>query len=88
MTEACNLFNKWCELNKLTLNFKKCKKLILSNSTGKKLRELKSSVNIEIGAHSLDLVNEFEYLGITIDENIRFSSHTNCIRNSTQTAHT
>lgn len=80
MSNACNQFQQWCNMNKLTLNLAKCKVIIISNSTGKKLKEIKHDIKVKIGNYQLELVNEFKYLGITIDENLRFNSHIKCIK--------
>lgn len=82
MTTDCNNFDTWCILNRLTLNLKKCKSLIISNYTGGTLKALKSNTKVMIGNETLDLVNEFKYLGIIVDERLRYESHINMIKQS------
>lgn len=80
MTTACNTFNKWCSLNRLTLKLKKCKCMILSNLNGKTLKALKQGLRVEIGNESLEVVNEFKYLGMIVDERLKSESHIKMIK--------
>lgn len=54
--------------------------MILSNYNGKLLKDLKD--NIKIGDYKLDLVNEFKYLGLVMDERLKFESHIKSIKQS------
>lgn len=54
--------------------------MIISNHNGKLLKHLKSNINVKIGDYSLDIVNEFKYLGLVIDERLRFESHLKVIK--------
>ena len=72
ITKALTLTSFWLKSLKLTLNLDKCKLMYMNNywvSTPQPL------INVCVDNVSLEVVNEFKYLGIVIDKNISFKSH-------------
>ena len=64
----------WCKGNKLTLNVKKTKCMLLgSKHKIKKNRSISLSMNNEI----LEYVSSYKYLGVSIDQSLNFNLHTN-----------
>lgn len=80
LNKASENFYKWCCLNRLTLNLGKCKAMIICNCTRKKLKELRKSVAISINQVTLELVNEYKYLGIILDEPLKYNGHIKMIK--------
>ena len=64
---------KWCDLNKLTINVKKTKGMIVKRD--KEPCPLKMYINGE----AIDFVNSFEYLGIHIDHNLSMNNHADSV---------
>lgn len=71
MNKASKSFLDWCGLNRLTLNLGKCKAMVISGSTQKK--KLRNN-------ESLDLVCEYKYLGVILNESLNFHSHIKMIK--------
>lgn len=67
--DLSRLFNKLCQ-NKLKLNVDKTKVMIISN---KKID--RNNVNIFINGSRLEIENEIKYLGIIIDDKLRFDKN-------------
>lgn len=67
--EEARNFTTWCEVNYLTLNVKKTKEMIIDYS--------KSACHLPlcIKNEQVDVVKEYKYLGVTIDNNFTFSNH-------------
>ena len=68
-----NSLSLWCDLNKLTINVKKTKSMIIKPG--------KERVNFNLFIHDekLDVVNSFEYLGIHIDNCLTMNNHVDSI---------
>ena len=68
-----NILSSWCDLNKLTINVKKTKSMII--------KPCKERVNLNLFLHDekLDVVNSFEYLGIHIDNCLTMNNHVDSI---------
>ena len=65
-------FDKWCEVNKLTVNTKKSKLMVFgSRSRVKKSKNAKIYLNGEI----LQRVPTFKYLGFTLDPTLTYNHH-------------
>ena len=70
--------NEWLRANKLTLNVKKTKYMIIGN---------KAAVNrvgdqlVQIAGETIDRVKEFKYLGLWLDETLTFDCHVNKVYN-------
>lgn len=72
---ASNEFHHWCQLNRLTLNLSKTKVMLFSNKPNKMHARLKKEICISIDGVRLDIVNEFKYLGMILDEKLTYTSH-------------
>ena len=63
----------WCKSNKLSINIKKTKSMIMgTHSTVKKHRFLPK---LKIEGNAFDYVFQDKYLGITVDESLTFHNH-------------
>ncbi len=60
--------------NKLTLNAKKTKFIIIGNTY--KLSNI-DSVTVEVAGSNIEIVEEFSYLGITFSTNMTWTEHVN-----------
>jgi len=60
--------NEWLNKNRLTLNTKKTHYLDFSNKKDKK-------ITIQINNENIDQVNETKYLGLTIQDNLKWNKH-------------
>lgn len=69
-TDLDSLYHKIC-MNKLKLNIRKTKVLIIDNKNS--LNKYES--NIKINNVNLDIVDHVKYLGVIIDENLSFKNH-------------
>lgn len=80
MNSAPLAFKQWCDFNRLTLNISKSKLMIISNSNQIKLKEMKNLIKIEIGGVAMEIVSEYKYFGITLNESLNFVSHMKMIK--------
>ncbi len=71
-TELQNV-NDWLKLNKLSLNLKICKYLIFHTHRKKRVK----SLHLMIDETIIERVTEFNFLGLTLDENLSWKSHIN-----------
>ena len=62
---------KWLSQNKLTLNVKKSKFMIVANQTGKKRENFFVSMN----GNNLERCQSYKYLGVFLDENLCWNTH-------------
>lgn len=58
LSNAAGQFKDWCNQNKLTLNLKKCKVMLLSGHSAKKIKSLKELIDIKIENSVIEVVNE------------------------------
>ena len=63
----------WCDLNKLTINVKKTKSMIIKHGNEQ------CNLRLYIHGESVDFVNSFEYLGIHIDHKLSMNNHVDAI---------
>ena len=63
----------WLHANKLTLNTLKCKYMIIGSSYN--LSHINYIPNINIQGHSIEKVDQFEQLGVTIDDQLKWDKH-------------
>ncbi len=68
--------NDWLKCNRLSLNISKCKYIIF-HTPQTKINPLYLKINDNV----IDRVKEFNFLGLTIDENLNWKSHINIISN-------
>ena len=70
MTNYVTILNKWCILNKLTINFKKTKHMLVPRHEND---EISVSLNkIKVGDQELENVASYHYLGIDLDKQLNF----------------
>lgn len=68
------LINSWFQANRLSINGLKTKAMIFHN-TQKKIDKLR----LQIDDSYIDIVDEFNYLGIFFDKNLKWSTHINYV---------
>lgn len=68
MSSAANKFNRWCAFNKLTANIQKSKCILLSNKSTPLHNKQKGSLIVKIGDIKLDVVDDYIYLGVILDD--------------------
>ena len=62
----------WLDENKLTLNVKKMKSILLGN---KKLLNEAEHLDVRLDMDSIEHVGEFKYLGVWLDSSLTFTCH-------------
>ena len=79
INEKLDLIYKWLSSNKLSLNIEKTKCMIFQY----KQQHLNKEIipNIKFNGISLKYVNEFNFLGVTIDNTLSWSNHINITAN-------
>ena len=70
--------NEWLKLNKLSINVNKSKYMILKTA---RRNNMINPLNIKIDNTYIDRVNEFNFLGISFNEQLNWQSHINKISN-------
>ena len=73
-------FSDWCDHNQLHLNVKKTKELIFDF---RKTNEEHEAVVIK--TEKVERVKKYKYLGVTIDEKLEWTEHTNTVVNKLKT---
>ena len=68
---------KWLKPNKLTLNVKKTKYMIIESHC--RLRHLNGDLNVTVNSQQLTRVTNYRYLGIEVDEALGWQSHVDSI---------
>ena len=68
---------RWCQINKLTINFKKTKHMMIFRNNIAMNNMENSTVRIE--NNILDNVTSYHYLGIDLDSNLTFDKMLDCI---------
>ena len=66
----------WLEENKLTLNVKKTKSMLVGN---KKLLNEAEHLDVRLDMDSIEQVGEFKYLGVWLDRSLKFTCATSVI---------
>ena len=72
-----NLVNEWLSANKLTLNINKTKYMIFTPNN----KHRPQTFNIVIDGKQIEKVEQFDFLGITIDNKLNWKCHINKIVN-------
>ncbi len=80
LESGMNLVTRWYQKNKLSLNLKKYKFMLIG--TQPSIAAMKD-VNVNIGSHSLERVATYKYLGIMIDECLIFDAHVQYMKKKT-----
>ena len=73
MQDNINGLEKWAEEWKMKLNGGKTQVMIISTSNN----DLKWKPKLHLGERELEVVNEYKFLGVTIDSGLRFNAHVN-----------
>ena len=68
-----NLIHEWLSANKLSLNIKKTKYMVFRYP--RKTNRLMPNLIISLNGHLLERVNNFDFLGLTIDETLSWKKH-------------
>ena len=63
------IIDDWCNANKLYLNRSKCEYMLITN------RVLQATPNIHIANDKLSQATSFKYLGVIIDQSLKFQPH-------------
>lgn len=66
---SLDVFSRWCNFNKLSLNASKTKYILFSPSP------IVNMPNLEIQGGVIERVSTYKYLGLTVDEGLKFDSH-------------
>jgi hypothetical protein len=66
----CSLFN-WTVNNRLSLNASKTTALLITN----RLRDISTPLTLKIADVNVDFADDFKFLGVYLDSNLRFSNH-------------
>ena len=77
--EMVNKFQKWCEMNILTINIKKTKFMIFG--TRSRIKKAKN-IKITISGQHLQQVPSYKYLGVTLDSVLTYSKHISTVLNT------
>jgi len=73
LNRELNLVSKWLKLNKLSLNLSKTKAMLFSRQRTIPLPE------IFIDSHQVEFVNNFKFLGIVLQQNLKWNTHVDMI---------
>jgi hypothetical protein len=73
MSDALNRLSLWCRYNKLVINSSKTKYMIFGT------RNLSRVPALALAGANLELVDEFKYLGLIIDSDLKFVPHYNVV---------
>lgn len=76
LNEELSYITDWLKVNKLSLNVKKSKYMIF-HKPQKKIKQLHLTMN----GSTIERVSEFDFLGLTLDENLNWKKHINKISN-------
>ena len=63
----------WCKGNKLSINIKKTKSMIVG--TRSMVKKHRATPRLKISGKQIDYVHQYKYLGVTIDEILSFNAH-------------
>ena len=69
INNALKIFADWCSYNKLALNISKTKYIVFSPSP------CPEDLVLSVNGTALDRVAEYKYLGVIIDEKLKFNKH-------------
>ena len=72
-----NTLAKWVNKNHLTLNASKCKCMVISRLKKRSI----SFLPLKLHEQTMERVSQYKYLGVTINEDLTWSSHINEITN-------
>ncbi len=73
-SSALQEFVEWCDKSCLELNVDKSKEMVVTFSN--KQRELAAAVTTAFHGSPMDIIEEYRYLGIIFDHQLKFASNT------------
>lgn len=73
MQEDMNTIYKWFSQNKLSMNIKKTKTMIITNTQSNR----KFKLSLKLRNQEIEQVNNYKYLGITIQNDLKWDIHIN-----------
>ena len=77
LQQDVNRIANWVDVNKLKLNSKKCKYMIVSRLGGRSV----PSCTLNLNGQTLDRVHQYMYLGVVLTDNLTWSTHVSEISN-------
>ena len=77
--EILNSLYNWCLKNKLTINFKKTKHMMIFRNN--KQEKDSENLTIKIGNEKIDSVSTYHYLGIDLDSTLSYDKMLDCMYN-------
>lgn len=72
MQEDLIMMSNWCIANKLTMNTKRTKSLLIFNN---KTPPENLKFNLKINNEGIEQVDNYKYLGLTIQNNLKWNIH-------------
>ena len=72
-----NKIHEWLSINKLSLNFKKTKFMIFHY----RQRNIDLILDLQINSETIERITEFDFLGLTLDENLNWNAHIQKVSN-------
>jgi len=69
--------SNWMDVNRLILNVDKTKSMIFG--THQRLKSRVDNFNIQTNEYKIDVVNNFKYLGVILDQHLNWNDHVNMI---------
>ena len=72
MQKNLTAINKWCIKNGIHMNVNKTKYMVFGS---KSVLERVKNISLKIGAHEIEKVMSYSYLGITLDPSLNFEKH-------------
>lgn len=78
MQQDLLLLMNWLSQNKLTLNTQKTKCMLISTNL---TQSVNNCLNLKVNGASIEQVDSFKYLGLTIQSNLKWNVHVNQIIN-------
>ena len=78
-TQMDSVFN-WYQTNMLALSLEKCSVMVINNNPRNQIKDF----IVKLGDTVLEQVNSMKYLGVTIENNLKWNIHINCITKKVQ----
>ena len=76
MNNCLQKLNTWCKINRIEINLSKTKYIIFN----RKHSPSQNTLNIHINHTIIEQVSFIKFLGITIDEKLKWSEHTKSVK--------
>ena len=75
MNAEMKLISKWLVANRLTLNLKKTKFMVICNKKGEHIQKLIKKFKVNINNYCIKQVSEFKYLGLLFNNKLNWHNH-------------